>query len=262
MLRKGVCERVRRKVLHSTRQDESSAQAFHAPGEKRSNTFLLFPSLISPTASMSSTPDEITLPSPADFHVHLRAAPLTTLLVPHVAQGGARLAYVMPNLSPPLTLPAQTVAYLAHLRSLDSATDYRGTLFLSPALTPAIIVEAKQAGIAGVKSYPRGVTTGSEGGIESYEVYYPVFEEMERQNMVLNLHGEIPSDPEKVSCAAARSYVWVWSSPSPRSEHLRPDGRSSLPHAPGQAARALPQATHRAGARNDARRRRVRQEPG
>lgn len=48
--------------------------------------------------------------------------------------------------------------------------------------------------LPGVKSYPRGVTTNSDGGIESYEVYYPVFEVMEQEDLVLNLHGEIPSD--------------------------------------------------------------------
>ena len=50
----------------------------------------------------------------------------------------------------------------------------------------------------GVKSYPKGVTTNSDGGIESYEVYYPVFEAMEEVDMVLNLHGEVPSDAAAV----------------------------------------------------------------
>ena len=45
----------------------------------------------------------------------------------------------------------------------------------------------------GVKSYPRGVTTNSDSGIESYEAYYPIFEAMQEVNMVLNLHGEAPS---------------------------------------------------------------------
>ena len=49
--------------------------------------------------------------------------------------------------------------------------------------------------LAGVKSYPRGVTTNSDGGIESYEAYYPVFQAMEEEDMVLNLHGEVPSVP-------------------------------------------------------------------
>jgi dihydroorotase len=49
----------------------------------------------------------------------------------------------------------------------------------------------------GVKSYPRGVTTNSNSGIEDYSVYYPVFKAMEENGLVLNLHGEVPSDPEQ-----------------------------------------------------------------
>jgi dihydroorotase len=55
----------------------------------------------------------------------------------------------------------------------------------------------------GVKSYPRGVTTNSDGGIESYETYYPVFEAMQEVDMVLNLHGEVPSDPSSVSATSS-----------------------------------------------------------
>jgi dihydroorotase len=73
------------------------------------------------------------------------------------------------------------------------------TLYLSPELTPDEIRKAKAAGITGVKSYPRGVTTNSDGGIESYELYYPVFAAMEEADMVLNLHGEVPSDAANVS---------------------------------------------------------------
>jgi dihydroorotase len=91
------------------------------------------------------------------------------------------------------------------------------TLYLSPELTPDEIRKAKTAGIAGmnvcdqvaaatdmrlgVKSYPRGVTTNSDSGIESYEVYYPVFETMQEVDMVLNLHGEIPSEARTVCIA-------------------------------------------------------------
>ncbi|CAG7848611.1 Dihydroorotase Short=DHOase [Serendipita indica DSM 11827] len=97
------------------------------------------------------------------------------------------------------------------------------TLYLSPDLTPHEIHKAKRAGIvgsspfyvdyrveiasnltlhrpAGVKSYPRGVTTNSESGIESYTTYYPVFAAMEEEDMVLNLHGEIPSDASTNTC--------------------------------------------------------------
>jgi len=66
------------------------------------------------------------------------------------------------------------------------------SLYLHPNISPDTIKEAKAKGITGVKSYPHGVTTHSDHGVVSYEQFYPVFEEMERQNMVLNLHGEAP----------------------------------------------------------------------
>ena len=72
------------------------------------------------------------------------------------------------------------------------------TLYLCPELTEEEIRKAHKAGVVGVKSYPRGVTTNSDGGIESYETYYPIFEVMQEVGMVLNLHGEIPSDADKV----------------------------------------------------------------
>ncbi|KAJ6599335.1 hypothetical protein DFH09DRAFT_1243722 [Mycena vulgaris] len=138
---------------------------------------------------------EISVSSPADFHVHLRQGKLAALVTPHVRRGGFALAYVMPNLKPPITTTAQALAYKAELEAIDPTVEYLMTLYLSPDLTPDEIVRAKEAGIVGVKSYPRGVTTNSDGGIESYEMYYPVFEAMQRVDMVLNLHGEVPSDP-------------------------------------------------------------------
>ncbi|KAE9406049.1 Dihydroorotase [Gymnopus androsaceus JB14] len=108
----------------------------------------------------------LSVTDPADFHVHLRQGALSELVTPHVRKGGFSTAYVMPNV------------------------EFLMTLYLSPELTPDEIRKAKDAGIVGVKSYPRGVTTNSDGGIESYEVYYPVFEAMQDVDMVLNLHGE------------------------------------------------------------------------
>lgn len=66
------------------------------------------------------------------------------------------------------------------------------SLYLHPSISPETVREAKANGITGIKSYPAGVTTHSEHGVLSYEPFFPVFEEMERQDMVLNLHGELP----------------------------------------------------------------------
>ncbi|KAI0796628.1 dihydroorotase [Abortiporus biennis] len=148
----------------------------------------------------SSEQQTIQVTHPADFHVHLRQGSFSELVTKHVRQGGFYTAYVMPNLQPPIKNTEEALLYKAQLQAIDPAVEYLMTLYLSPDLTPDEIKKAKKAGIVGVKSYPRGVTTNSEGGIESYEAYYPVFEAMEEVDMVLNLHGEVPSDPSSNTC--------------------------------------------------------------
>lgn len=106
---------------------------------------------------------------------------------------------MQPNLKPPITSVSAALEYQKFLEEIDPSVTYLMTLYLSPDLTPDEIRKAAKAGIVGVKSYPRGVTTNSDSGIESYEMYYPVFEAMQEVDMVLNLHGEVPSDPTTVS---------------------------------------------------------------
>ncbi|RUP47427.1 dihydroorotase, homodimeric type [Jimgerdemannia flammicorona] len=163
--------------------------------------------------------DTITIPTASDFHIHLRQDAMMRMIVPRIAEGGVSLVYVMPNLKPPITRTEQALTYKAQLEKLAPNVTFLMTLYLSPELTPEEVRRAKQAGIpstksdgklrsldshhlacSGVKSYPRGVTTNSDSGIESYEVYYPVFKTMEEEGLVLNLHGEIPSDDEKDIC--------------------------------------------------------------
>jgi dihydroorotase len=67
------------------------------------------------------------------------------------------------------------------------------SLYLHSSITPEVVRKAKNAGITGIKSYPHGVTTNSSQGVMSYEEFYPVFEEMEKEDMILNIHGELPS---------------------------------------------------------------------
>lgn len=136
--------------------------------------------------------------------MHLRQGKLCELVTPHVAQGGISLAYVMPNLVPPLTTTSSAVAYRSTLQSLAPETRFLMTLFLSPELTVEEVRKAHAEGIKGVKSYPRGVTTNSGAGVESYERYYEVFGEMEKLDMVLNLHGEVPSSSTKVGTCLVR----------------------------------------------------------
>lgn len=94
---------------------------------------------------------------------------------------------------PPITTVRHALDYRERIRENEPDVTYLMSLYLHPHITPETIIEAKAAGISGVKSYPHGVTTNSDSGVMSYEEFYPVFEEMERQDMVLNIHGELPS---------------------------------------------------------------------
>ncbi|KAH6851487.1 hypothetical protein BKA58DRAFT_395044 [Alternaria rosae] len=138
---------------------------------------------------------EITLPAAYDAHVHLRDGEMSQLVTPTIRKGGVNQVYVMPNLVPPITSVKQCLEYRDRLRAIEPNVDYVMSLYLHEDITPEVIREAKKAGITGVKSYPAGVTTNSSSGVLSYEPFYPVFAEMEKQNMVLNLHGEVPSTP-------------------------------------------------------------------
>ncbi|KAF2877854.1 hypothetical protein BDV95DRAFT_556140 [Massariosphaeria phaeospora] len=139
--------------------------------------------------------NEIELPAAFDAHVHLRDGEMSQLVTPTIRRGGVNQVYVMPNLVPPITTIQQCLEYRDRLKAIDPSVDYLMSLYLHESITPEVIREAKKAGITGVKSYPAGVTTNSSSGVVDYATFYPVFAEMEKQNMVLNLHGEVPSTP-------------------------------------------------------------------
>ncbi|RKF60930.1 putative dihydroorotase [Erysiphe neolycopersici] len=138
--------------------------------------------------------DGLELPASADFHVHLRDEVMMKTVVPTIRAGGVNTVYVMPNLSPPLTSVSDVLSYKSRLERQDPSVQYLMTLYLHEKITPAVVEEAHVRGIVGIKSYPAGVTTNSDSGVLSYEPFYPVFRTMEKCGMVLNLHGECPSD--------------------------------------------------------------------
>lgn len=113
-------------------------------------------------------------------------------VVPSVRRGGCNIAYVMPNLIPPVTSVSRALSYKKELEAIEPDVRFLMTLYLSPEITPEVVEEAAKAGISGVKSYPKGATTNSQSGIESYEPFYPTFAAMEKHGLVLNLHGEVP----------------------------------------------------------------------
>lgn len=133
----------------------------------------------------------IQIPVIDDLHVHLRQGDLMHEVVPTIHGGGVGRVLVMPNTSPPITSISQAIEYKAKLMKINLKIEYLMTLFLSPQLTIDELTKAP-GNIVGVKSYPKGVTTGSETGVEDYESYFEIFAEMEKMNLSLHLHGEMP----------------------------------------------------------------------
>lgn len=138
--------------------------------------------------------DGLELPASFDAHVHLRDGSMMEMVTPTIRKGGVNVVYVMPNLDPPVKEVAAALSYQRCLQAIDPSVQYLMTLYLSPEITPETVRAAKAAGITGIKSYPAGVTTNSASGVISYEPFYPVFAAMEECGLVLNLHGECPSD--------------------------------------------------------------------
>uniref|UniRef100_A0A060TBZ5 dihydroorotase n=1 Tax=Blastobotrys adeninivorans TaxID=409370 RepID=A0A060TBZ5_BLAAD len=138
----------------------------------------------------------ISLGRPGDFHVHLRDGAVKEVVTPTISEGGVAVVFVMPNLVPPLIDPQRVLEYKKSLEELSPNTTFLMSLYLCKEITPEVVIAAKKAGITGIKCYPAGVTTNSDQGVSSYEPFYPTFAEMERQGIILNLHGECPADKE------------------------------------------------------------------
>ncbi|MDO9090610.1 MAG: dihydroorotase [Burkholderiaceae bacterium] len=140
---------------------------------------------------MSST-DSITLTRPDDWHLHVRDGEPMRTVVPHTAAQFAR-AIIMPNLREPVTTTAQALAYRDRiLAAVPAGTDFEPlmTLYLTDNLQPEEIRRAKAAGIVACKLYPAGATTNSDAGVTSLGKIYPVFEAMQREGLLLLVHGE------------------------------------------------------------------------
>lgn len=131
----------------------------------------------------------------ADMHVHLRDGKMMELVTPTIREGGVSVAYIMPNLVPPITTLDRVVDYKKRLQALAPKTTFLMSLYLCKDLTPELIHQAaKENAIHGVKCYPAGVTTNSAAGVDpnDFSSFYPIFRALEENNLVLNLHGERP----------------------------------------------------------------------
>ncbi|MFC7409545.1 dihydroorotase [Hydrogenophaga atypica] len=137
----------------------------------------------------------ITLTRPDDWHLHVRDGAALNTVVPHTAAQFGR-AIIMPNLKPPVTTAAQALAYKQRIQAaVPAGVSFEPlmTLYLTDNLAPDEIKRAKDAGVVAAKLYPAGATTNSDAGVTDLRKIYPTLEAMQREGMLLLVHGEVTS---------------------------------------------------------------------
>ncbi|WP_424859835.1 MULTISPECIES: dihydroorotase [unclassified Tepidimonas] len=140
-----------------------------------------------------TTRDSLTLTRPDDWHVHLRDGAALATTVPHTAAQFGR-AIVMPNLKPPVTTAAQARAYRERiLAAVPPGVSFEPlmTLYLTDHLPPDEIARAREAGVVACKLYPAGATTHSDAGVTDIRKTYRTLEAMQREGLLLLIHGEV-----------------------------------------------------------------------
>jgi len=139
---------------------------------------------------------EITITRPDDWHLHVRDGAALAAVLPDTARQFAR-AVIMPNLRPPVTTAAMAVDYRKRiLEALPAGADFTPlmTLYLTDLTPPDEITRAKVAGVVALKLYPAGATTNSDAGVTDIRKTYPTLEAMQREGLLLLVHGEV-TDP-------------------------------------------------------------------
>lgn len=132
--------------------------------------------------------DKLTIIKPDDWHLHLRDGAVLQMAAKHTAAQFAR-AIIMPNLAVPITTVQMALDY--RQRILHAAADF--TPLMTLYLTKNSAAEIKKAGgqIYACKLYPAGVTTNSAHGVSDIKACYPVFEQLQKDDMPLLIHGEV-----------------------------------------------------------------------
>jgi len=133
----------------------------------------------------------ITLNSPFDMHLHLRDNGMLNLVAPLSSKTFAG-AIIMPNLVPAVDTKEAVISYKKRIIDAIGNDDFKPfmTLFFKP-YTFKFLEDVKDE-ISAIKLYPAGITTNSEGGVESIDTVAlaPTLNAMADLNIPLCVHGE------------------------------------------------------------------------
>lgn len=132
---------------------------------------------------------QITLNSPLDMHLHLREAEMLRLVAPLSARSFSG-AVIMPNLLSPVDSLQKVKEYREAITSACAGLCFEPymTLFFRT-FSRAELTEIKDK-IIGIKLYPAGITTQSEGGVTDFTAIEETLDIMQAMGIPLLVHGE------------------------------------------------------------------------
>ncbi len=152
---------------------------------------------MSEASPAATSPDQILIRQPDDWHVHLRDGAMLPDIAGWTARQFAR-AIVMPNLAPPVRTTADAVAYRDRIRAAlpaDTRFEPLMTLYLTDQSDADDVARGFAEGVVtACKLYPANATTNSQHGVTDIARIAPVLDRMQAIGMPLLVHGEV-TDP-------------------------------------------------------------------
>ncbi|MBC2593402.1 dihydroorotase [Ruficoccus amylovorans] len=131
----------------------------------------------------------LTLHSPLDMHLHLRQDAMLKAVAPLSAETFAG-AVIMPNLVPPVDSLERLKWYREEILAAAGREDFAPYMTLFFRAYTREELEAAKPHIIGIKLYPAGITTNSEGGVSQIDQAEPTMRLMEELGIPLMIHGE------------------------------------------------------------------------
>ena len=136
-------------------------------------------------------PTEIFLQSPLDMHIHFREGAMLDLVAPLSAETFAG-GVIMPNLVPPVADLERLEWYTGEVRRAVGEHIFMPYMALFFRNYSEADLAAVRESIIGIKLYPEGVTTNSEGGVKSVSDAEQTIAMMQDMDIPLLVHGEVP----------------------------------------------------------------------
>lgn len=157
----------------------------------------------------------INIGRPDDMHLHVRQG--DRIMVVRYTDRQFGRGIIMPNTKPYVTTVSQAHQYRDEIiAALPNNSNFQPlmTLYLQTTMSPDTIRKAKRSGfVHGIKMYPAGATTNSEGGVVHVQDVEEQLRVMEEVDMPLLIHGE-SADPKddvfrRESIFYGESFAWL-----------------------------------------------------